>query len=110
MVLVEQPAWRARSHPRSLAGSGAPAPSSFVKGSAGGSMDHTAAAVTASPSGSCYRDPPERDDLIADHMALATSLARRFANRGETLDDLVQTAMIGLVKAATRYDPIYETQ
>jgi len=73
-------------------------------------METTAAAVTASPIRTDFRDPPDRDQLIAGHMALATSLARRFANRGETLDDLVQTAMIGLVKAATRYDPIHETQ
>src|SRR5204863_9713936 len=32
------------------------------------------------------------------------SLARRFANRGESLDDLIQVAMIGLLKAVDRFD------
>ncbi|WP_344140419.1 SigB/SigF/SigG family RNA polymerase sigma factor, partial [Luedemannella flava] len=36
---------------------------------------------------------------------LATSLANRFANRGETHDDLTQTATIGLIKAVDRFDP-----
>jgi RNA polymerase sigma-B factor len=47
--------------------------------------------------------PPH--DLVASHQALARSLARRFANRGEDLDDLTQVAMLGLVKAASRFDP-----
>jgi RNA polymerase sigma-B factor len=46
----------------------------------------------------------DRDGLIRRHLALAHSLARRFSDRGETLDDLVQVAMIGLVKAAERFD------
>jgi RNA polymerase sigma-B factor len=32
-------------------------------------------------------------------------LARRFANRGETHEDLVQVASLALVRAAERYDP-----
>jgi len=46
-----------------------------------------------------------RDELIASHEPLARALARRFANRGEDLDDLSQVAFIGLVKAADRFDP-----
>ena len=37
-------------------------------------------------------------------MNLVYSLARRFANRGEPLDDLVQVASMGLLKAIDRFD------
>ncbi len=46
-----------------------------------------------------------RDELVAAHLGLAEYLARRFANRGEPLDDLVQVASLGLLKAVGRYDP-----
>jgi RNA polymerase sigma-B factor len=51
------------------------------------------------------RDPRLRDELIEAHLGLAEYLARRFANRGEPLDDLVQVASLGLVKAVERFDP-----
>jgi RNA polymerase sigma-B factor len=50
-------------------------------------------------------DPALRDQLIEAHLGLAEYLARRFANRGEPLDDLVQVASLGLVKAVERFDP-----
>jgi RNA polymerase sigma-B factor len=50
------------------------------------------------------------DALVSGHLPLARSLARRFANRGETLDDLIQVAMVGLVKAAIRFDTRHHTQ
>jgi len=46
-----------------------------------------------------------RDQLISAHMGLAAYLARRFANRGQPLDDLTQVAALGLVKAVDRFDP-----
>ena len=46
-----------------------------------------------------------RDQLVAAHMGLAAYLARRFANRGQPLDDLVQVASVGLLKAVDRFDP-----
>ena len=51
------------------------------------------------------RNPALRDELIEAHLGLAEYLARRFANRGEPLDDLVQVASLGLVKAVERFDP-----
>ena len=46
-----------------------------------------------------------RNALVADHLSIAEACARRFANRGEPLDDLEQVAMVGLVKAVERFDP-----
>ena len=51
------------------------------------------------------RDPVLRDELIASNLGLAHQLARRFANRGEPHDDLVQVASLALVKAVDRFDP-----
>jgi RNA polymerase sigma-B factor len=51
------------------------------------------------------RDDRLRAELIEAHIGLAEYLARRFANRGEPLDDLVQVASLGLVKAVERFDP-----
>ena len=38
------------------------------------------------------------------HLPLVEYLARRFRNRGEPLDDLVQVATIGLIKSVDRFD------
>jgi RNA polymerase sigma-B factor len=51
------------------------------------------------------RDASLRDELITAHLGLAQHLARRFANRGEPIDDLVQVASIGLMKSVDRFDP-----
>ncbi|MGH9166031.1 MAG: SigB/SigF/SigG family RNA polymerase sigma factor, partial [Acidimicrobiales bacterium] len=51
------------------------------------------------------RHPRLRDELIEAHLGLAEYLARRFSNRGEPLDDLVQVASVGLLKAVDRFDP-----
>lgn len=45
------------------------------------------------------------DELIATHVAVARSLAARYRNRGIDVDDLEQVALVGLVKAARRFDP-----
>jgi RNA polymerase sigma-B factor len=50
-------------------------------------------------------DPEARRILIESHLGLVEYLARRFAGRGEPLEDLVQVAGIGLVKAVDRFDP-----
>ena len=46
-----------------------------------------------------------RDQLVEMHLPLVEHLARRFRNRGEPLDDLVQVATIGLIKSVDRFDP-----
>jgi len=50
-------------------------------------------------------DTDIRDELIEAHLGLAEYLARRFANRGEPIDDLIQVASLALVKAVERFDP-----
>lgn len=45
-----------------------------------------------------------REELIGANMPLAHRLARSFHGRGEDLDDLVQVAMLGLIKAVDRFD------
>jgi RNA polymerase sigma-B factor len=51
------------------------------------------------------RDPALRDQLVEEHLGLAHHLARRFANRGESYDDLVQVASVALINAVDRFDP-----
>lgn len=46
-----------------------------------------------------------QERLVADHMALARSLARRFEGRGEPANELRQVAMAALVSCAQRFDP-----
>ena len=44
-------------------------------------------------------------DLALQYMPLARQLASRYAGRGQRFDDLLQVASLGLVRAATRFDP-----
>src|SRR6478609_7517831 len=43
--------------------------------------------------------------LVERFMPLARSVASRYARSGEPLDDLVQVASVGLIKAIKRFDP-----
>jgi len=45
-----------------------------------------------------------RDDLVVKHLGLAHTIASRYAHRGEQVADLRQAGMIGLLKAADRFD------
>lgn len=51
------------------------------------------------------RDLTVRDELVAANLRLALHLARRYANRGVSLDDLEQVASLGLLQAIDRFDP-----
>ncbi len=46
-----------------------------------------------------------RAELVAAYEGLVHYLARRFQNRGEPLEDLVQVGYLGLIKAIDRFDP-----
>ena len=47
----------------------------------------------------------ERHRLIEQHLPLVRAIARRYAHRGESFDDLVQVGALGLIKAVDRFDP-----
>lgn len=49
-------------------------------------------------------DRAAREQLIERYIALVRSLARRYAHRGESLDDLTQIGAIGLIKAIDRFE------
>ena len=49
-------------------------------------------------------DLSAREELVTRMLPLARSLARRYANKGEPLDDLEQVASVGLLKAIDRFD------
>jgi len=55
-----------------------------------------------------YRETGDRklrNQLIEDHRWLALHCAKRFDHKGEPLDDLIQVAMLGVLKAVERFDP-----
>ena len=45
-----------------------------------------------------------RDELVHLHLPLVEHCARRFRNRGEPFEDLVQVGTIGLIKSIDRFD------
>jgi RNA polymerase sigma-B factor len=54
------------------------------------------------------RDARARELLIARYLPLARRLARRYQHTDEPIDDLVQVASMGLVKAVDRFDATRE--
>jgi RNA polymerase sigma-B factor len=51
------------------------------------------------------RDPQLREELVRRFLPLARSLALRYRGTPEPLDDLIQVASLGLVKALDGFDP-----
>jgi RNA polymerase sigma-B factor len=49
-------------------------------------------------------DTGAREALIQRHLPLVRSLARRYAGRGEALEDIEQVGAIGLIKAIDRFE------
>jgi RNA polymerase sigma-B factor len=52
-----------------------------------------------------HGDVAAREQLIRHCLPLARVLASRYSRSGESVDDLVQVASIGLIKAVDRFDP-----
>jgi RNA polymerase sigma-B factor len=57
-----------------------------------------------------YDNRPDRGELAGAYLNLVRSLAAKFANRGEPLEDLVQIGSVGLLKAIDRFDPSRDTK
>jgi RNA polymerase sigma-B factor len=72
-----------------------------VQGGPGGDRDQMAAFAELARTG----DPDLRAQLIERNLGLARYLARRFAQRGESYEDLVQISAVALVQAVDRFDP-----
>ena len=49
-------------------------------------------------------DTNAREELIQRHLPLVRSLARRYAGRGEAIEDIEQVGAIGLIKAIERFE------
>ena len=58
----------------------------------------------ATPSATEAERSHYRDELVRLHLPLVEHFARRFLNRGEPFDDLLQVGTIGLIKAVDRFD------
>jgi RNA polymerase sigma-B factor len=50
-----------------------------------------------------------RAEIVVLNAGVARAISRRFADKGEPLSDLEQTAMVGLTKAVHRFDLTFET-
>ena len=55
------------------------------------------------------RDPRTRERLVERFMPLARSLAMRYRSGGEPVEDLIQVASVGLLKAIDRFEPGRQT-
>ncbi len=49
-----------------------------------------------------------REEVVVLNMAVARAIAHRYARRGIGVEDLVQVAYVGLVKAVNGFDPSHE--
>jgi RNA polymerase sigma-B factor len=56
------------------------------------------------------RDAVIRDRLVQLNADLVHFIARRFANRGEPLEDIEQVGFLGLIHAIERFDPSLENE
>ena len=56
------------------------------------------------------RDPRIRERLVELNSDLVRYIARRFANRGEPLEDIEQVGFVGLIQAIERFDPSLENE
>ena len=61
--------------------------------------------VEAREHGSASQIRAAEHDVICSHLTVATTLARRYRNRGVDFEDLHQLARLGLVKAVKRWRP-----
>ena len=63
-------------------------------------MDHTKELIALAHEG----NKEARDMLVMHNMGLVYSIAKRFANRGYEMDDIVSIGTIGLIKGINSFD------
>lgn len=68
-------------------------------------VEELSGCLTAPPPDVEERERRLRQDLVLANVSVATSIAMRYRGRGEPLEDLAQSAYLGLVKAANGFDP-----
>ena len=56
------------------------------------------------------KDPAVRDRLVELNSDLVHFIARRFAHRGEPIEDVEQVGFLGLINAIERFDPTLENE
>jgi RNA polymerase sigma-B factor len=61
-------------------------------------------ALLRDPGASTAEQAAAREDLVHLHLPLVEHCARRFRNRGEPFEDLVQVGTIGLIKSVDRFE------
>ena len=49
-------------------------------------------------------DARAREELISGNLRLVLSVVQKFSGRGESMDDLFQVGVIGLIKAVDAFD------
>lgn len=80
-----------------------------ASGPAAGNAEYAhLAPLFAELSSLCDGDPERvrvREDLVTGHLPVVRHIARRFAGRGEPVDDLEQAGTVGLINAVDRFDP-----
>lgn len=99
MTTTFSPATRTTSSPATRT-----RPDSLTGAGTTDSADDLLRTMAAMPADHPHR-PALREKVIEAWLPLARHLAHRYSGRGEQTDDLVQTAMVGLVKAVDRFDP-----
>jgi RNA polymerase primary sigma factor len=55
-------------------------------------------------------DVESRNRIVQENLGLVLRVARRYVNRGLTLEDLVAEGNLGLIRAAEQYDSTYGTK
>jgi RNA polymerase sigma factor (sigma-70 family) len=55
-------------------------------------------------------DPWAREQLVRSNLRLVVNIAKRYANRGMSLGDLIEEGNLGLIKAVDYFDPDHGTR
>ena len=55
-------------------------------------------------------DPRARDRLVRSNLRLVVNIAKRYANRGMSLSDLIEEGNLGLIRAVDYFNPVKGTR